>query len=253
MPEPTGPGRSRSSWTRLGAGTEWDALFKTTTDHWTRSCPTGPLFRTAAADGLVHKFDTTGNLVKTFGRKGQGPGDLQMPGALDVLDEKTLVVNDAGNRRLSLFDLDGNFMKTVKMRRGRRGDLVRPHPGRPRREQDRLRRSRGARELRGRDRLPFSRPGQGCRDRSGDRVGVLRLGQAGVQVHGPGHGMGAESLPLRRRPRQGPGRLLRECRDRGLLALGPEAIVLQPGHGEDQDRLEAPRIGRERGQGPEKY
>ena len=102
----------------FGAGTEWDALFKTATDHWTALLPDGSFFRTAAADGLVHKFDTAGNLVKTFGRKGQGPGDLQMPGALDVLDEKTLVVNDAGNRRLSLFDLDGNFLKTVKMGEG---------------------------------------------------------------------------------------------------------------------------------------
>jgi hypothetical protein len=38
-----------------------------------------------------------------------------MPGALAVLDDSTLVVNDAGNRRLSLFDLDGTFLKTVKM------------------------------------------------------------------------------------------------------------------------------------------
>jgi len=99
----------------FGAGTEWDALFKTSTDTWTAFCPDGSFFRPAAADGLIHKFDAAGNLVKSFGRKGQGPGDLQSPGALDVLEAKTLVVNDAGNRRLSLFDLDGNFLRTVKL------------------------------------------------------------------------------------------------------------------------------------------
>jgi len=99
----------------FGQGTEWDALFKTSTDTWTAFCSDGSFFRSAAADGLVHKFDAAGRLVKSIGRKGQGPGDLQGPGALDVLDGKTLVVNDAGNRRLSLFDLDGVFIKTVKL------------------------------------------------------------------------------------------------------------------------------------------
>jgi hypothetical protein len=99
----------------FGGRTEWDALFKTTADTWTAFLPDGSFFRSAAADGVVHKFDVAGNLVKSFGRKGQGPGDLQSPGALDVLDRRTLVVNDAGNRRLSLFDLDGNFLRTIKV------------------------------------------------------------------------------------------------------------------------------------------
>ena len=102
----------------FGTGTEWDALFKTTIDKWTAFLPDGSFFRTAAADGLVYKFDAEGNLIKSFGRKGQGPGDLQNPGALDVLDAKILVVNDAGNRRLSLFDLNGNFVGTVKLGEG---------------------------------------------------------------------------------------------------------------------------------------
>jgi len=102
----------------FGAKTEWDILFKTETDRWTAFLPDGSFFRTAFAEGLVHKFDAEGNLLKSFGRKGQGPGDLQGPGALDVLDGKILVVNDTGNRRLSLFDLDGNFLKMVKLGEG---------------------------------------------------------------------------------------------------------------------------------------
>jgi hypothetical protein len=102
----------------FGTRTEWDALFKTSIDKWTAFLPDGSFFRTAVDDGLVHKFDAEGNLIKSFGRKGQGPGDLQRPGALDILDGKTLVVNDAGNARLSLFDLDGNFVRTVKLGEG---------------------------------------------------------------------------------------------------------------------------------------
>lgn len=102
----------------FGPKTEWDILFKTETDKWAAFLPDGSFFRTAFAEGLVHKFDAEGNLLKSFGRKGQGPGDLQNPGTLDVLDGKTLVVNDMGNRRLSFFDLDGNFLKTVKLGEG---------------------------------------------------------------------------------------------------------------------------------------
>jgi hypothetical protein len=109
----------------FGAGTEWDTLFGTSsmgpappTVKWTAFLPDGSFFRAAAADGLVHKFDALGNLIKTFGHKGQGPGDLQNPAALDVLDAKILVVNDAGNRRLSLFDLDGGFLRTVRLQGG---------------------------------------------------------------------------------------------------------------------------------------
>jgi hypothetical protein len=123
-PQPGVPAAGKSGTVRIvadpgfGAGTEWDALFKTSTDTWTAFLPDGSFFRTAAADGLIHKFDAQGNLVKSFGRKGQGPGDLQIPGALDVLEAKTLVVNDAGNRRLSLFDLGGNFLRTIKLGEG---------------------------------------------------------------------------------------------------------------------------------------
>ncbi len=88
------------------------------TVKWTTFLPDGSFFRAATADGLVHKFDTLGNLIKTFGHKGQGPGDLQNPAALDILDAKILVVNDAGNRRLSLFDLDGNILRSVKLGEG---------------------------------------------------------------------------------------------------------------------------------------
>jgi len=101
----------------FGANTEWDFLFKTS-DTWTAFCSDGSFFRTAFAEGLVHKFDAKGNLLKSFGRKGQGPGDLQGPTALGVLDGKTLVVNDTGNRRLSLFDLEGNFLSTIKLGEG---------------------------------------------------------------------------------------------------------------------------------------
>lgn len=56
-------------------------------------------------------------LVKRFGQKGQGPGDLNSPSDLSILDGRTLVVaHYALTNTLSLWDLDGRFLQMVKTR-----------------------------------------------------------------------------------------------------------------------------------------
>ena len=52
----------------FGAKTEWDALFKTSPDKWTAILPDGSFFRTAWAEGLIHKFVAVGNLLMSLGR-----------------------------------------------------------------------------------------------------------------------------------------------------------------------------------------
>ncbi|MBN1939877.1 MAG: hypothetical protein JW843_09840 [Candidatus Aminicenantes bacterium] len=77
--------------------------------------PDGSLFLTQQKAHVIHKFDRSGRLVKSFGRKGQGPGDFQFPQFLSILDERFLVVGEQGeSRRISLFDLDGTFVKLMK-------------------------------------------------------------------------------------------------------------------------------------------
>ena len=60
----------------------------------------------------IKKFDRTGKLVKVIGRKGQGPGEFQVP-YLMAVSGKTLLVYDAMDRKLSRFDLDGKFIKSL--------------------------------------------------------------------------------------------------------------------------------------------
>jgi hypothetical protein len=76
--------------------------------------PDGSVFVSNTTRHTIYKFDPAGRFVKSFGRKGQGPGDLTHPGRLSVLDGKYLVVGEyATNQRLSLFDLDGAFVEIV--------------------------------------------------------------------------------------------------------------------------------------------
>jgi len=76
--------------------------------------PDGSVFVSNSMRHMVYKFDAAGKFVRAFGRRGQGPGDLTHPGRLSILDGKYLVVGEyATNQRISLFDLDGKFVKVV--------------------------------------------------------------------------------------------------------------------------------------------
>jgi hypothetical protein len=102
----------------FGQGTEWNLLF------FNPYCdlalgPDGSLFIASSREHKVFKFDAQGKFVKTFGQKGQGPGDFNNPGDPSVLDGKYLVVGEyALANRISLFDLDGKFNRILTTKRG---------------------------------------------------------------------------------------------------------------------------------------
>jgi WD40 repeat protein len=98
----------------FGTNTEWDMLFRAEQDKSVAFLPDGSFFRTASKDGKVYKFNEKGEKTVEFGHNGQGPGDLQNPIGVDILDARYVVVNDSGNRRISIFDLGGKYIKAVK-------------------------------------------------------------------------------------------------------------------------------------------
>jgi hypothetical protein len=98
----------------FGGKTIWDMLFQSADDRSIAILPDGSFYRAASKDSKIYKFNAAGEKIFEFGAKGQGPGDLMNPNGLDILDDKTLVVNDSGNKRLSLFDLTGKFVKSIK-------------------------------------------------------------------------------------------------------------------------------------------
>ena len=76
------------------------------------------------SDGYVNsriaKFDKHGNWIKSWGSRGRGgehanenPGQFNTPHNIGIDRQGNLYVADRGNRRIQVFDLDGNFKKFI--------------------------------------------------------------------------------------------------------------------------------------------
>jgi hypothetical protein len=62
----------------------------------------------------VLKFSSTGELIRTFGQKGQGPGDFQNPHLLAIAPKGQLVVADE-MYNLTFLSSEGNFIERVHL------------------------------------------------------------------------------------------------------------------------------------------
>jgi sugar lactone lactonase YvrE len=76
--------------------------------------PNGDIF---VADGhggesnsRIVKFNKDGKFIKTWGTKGTGPGELDIPHALAFDSKGRLFVGDRNNNRIQIFDQDGKFI-----------------------------------------------------------------------------------------------------------------------------------------------
>lgn len=63
----------------------------------------------------VQKFDKNGNFLQTIGRKGQGPGEFEYPSNI-ILDLIGNIYVQDGAHKTHLFDIEGNFKKTIVFR-----------------------------------------------------------------------------------------------------------------------------------------
>jgi len=57
----------------------------------------------------VQKFDRDGNYVCTIGRKGQGPGELQMPSQV-IIDEREGTIGIKDGRKVVVYDKNGKYL-----------------------------------------------------------------------------------------------------------------------------------------------
>lgn len=101
---------------------------------WLR--PTGLTFdvvtaRVYVADTGRHRicvFDTTNRHLFSFGDRGSGPGQFNLPTYLWMdAKRRTLAVTDSGNFRIQLFDGDGRWQTSLGHTGNRPGYLARPH------------------------------------------------------------------------------------------------------------------------------
>jgi len=58
----------------------------------------------------IVKFTKDGKFIKTWGKKGAGPGEFDAPHALAFDSKGRLFVADRGNSRIQIFDQDGTFI-----------------------------------------------------------------------------------------------------------------------------------------------
>jgi sugar lactone lactonase YvrE len=71
------------------------------------------------AESLVLEFDRDGNFIKSWGGKGNGPGQLNLPHSLVFDAQGLLYIADRNNARIQVFDADGNYIRESQ------------HPGTP--------------------------------------------------------------------------------------------------------------------------
>ena len=63
----------------------------------------------------IKVFDKSGKFVRTIAKQGQGPGEINFPSGLLITSKNELLVEDAGNRRLAYFTLEGEFLRNVSV------------------------------------------------------------------------------------------------------------------------------------------
>jgi hypothetical protein len=98
----------------FGKGVDWESIFYYRNISMV-VVPDGSIFVINPGEHKIYKFNEQGKLVKTFGRKGEGPGDFYFPGDLSVLDGKYLIIGEyATNRRVSIFNFSGECVKVIK-------------------------------------------------------------------------------------------------------------------------------------------
>jgi hypothetical protein len=76
--------------------------------------PAGQLFVLDQREARIHGFNSDGSGHVAFGRQGEGPGELQFPGALGIPDS-TVRVADYATGRETRFSLTGSFLETADL------------------------------------------------------------------------------------------------------------------------------------------
>jgi hypothetical protein len=75
----------------------------------------GSVFILDGKENRIFAFDAKGRFLRSFGKKGQGPGELNGPIGLMITPAGELLVEDSLNRRLSYFSLNGKFLRQQSM------------------------------------------------------------------------------------------------------------------------------------------
>lgn len=93
----------------------------------------GEIYALDRKEAKISVFDSRGVLLRTIGKKGQGPGELQGPREIRITPQKEIMITDSSARQLVFFTLQGQFLRNVstarlqffnRPRADSRGDIV---------------------------------------------------------------------------------------------------------------------------------
>ncbi len=74
----------------------------------------GNVFVLDSGNHRIQKFDSQGNFLASFGRRGQGPGEFQYPQSLDIDKNGFMYISDSGNQKLQILKPDGTLEREIK-------------------------------------------------------------------------------------------------------------------------------------------
>jgi sugar lactone lactonase YvrE len=66
------------------------------------------------SNARIVKFSKDGTFIKTWGKKGNGPGEFDVPHAIAIDSKGRVFVGDRANNRIQIFDQDGKFIAEWK-------------------------------------------------------------------------------------------------------------------------------------------
>jgi hypothetical protein len=108
---PAGSGGGRGGRGVPGQGIAGDNFNRPTDVAWDAA---GNIFVSDAyTNARVVKLDKNGKFIKSWGSKGSGEGQFDMPNSIAVDAQGNVYVADLGNKRIQVFDNDGNFKSQI--------------------------------------------------------------------------------------------------------------------------------------------
>ncbi len=63
---------------------------------------------------IVFKFNSSGNFIQCFGRKGQGPGEIEKAEKIHIINDR-IFLHDTGRSKILVFGEDGNIVSERKV------------------------------------------------------------------------------------------------------------------------------------------
>jgi hypothetical protein len=78
--------------------------------QWLRVDRTGRIYVMDWGDVCIKVFEPDGRLLRTIGRKGQGPGEFDIPAWFDLAPDRKIAIMDGRNSRVTVFDEEGRHL-----------------------------------------------------------------------------------------------------------------------------------------------